>query len=301
LGFSGRLSTLAKFLFKAPIDTIDIYVHEPTAATHGYWIVVADGNYATWSPMKGSGMALNMLDAFIKAIVELGEVYIVRQLGLQDRNGLSGGLLTSTAEFRAKAELIERDAFLYHYRNQLSFHPAPLVIPTIDVQRKILVYEMQNTEDGFYSYLATDSNCAIGQSPCLLIGLGAHSDRDIAISKAVGEYSTMHLDHILRPNWCGILEKDRTKAKRLPDFHHSYSRDPRNILRFVNLCSVNDSKFKLRSKLAADTWCKKKIVSPLRFFCFVQAENKSLLQLTFGKPEIDEYLEQDGPLYHPVW
>lgn len=301
MGFSSRLSKVALTLFKAPIDHIDVYIHEPSDQTHNQWIVVAEGFNNDWPFMKGSGMSMSLWDSFIKALVELGEIYLVREFGLKDRSGLSGGLMSSTAMFRAKAELMERDAFLYHYRNRIPFNPNPKVINTIDENRKVLIYELNNCSRDFYSCLATDNLCAEGKNPCLLIGLGAHSNRETAMKKAFGEYSTMFLDHLIRPNWCKELELNRSKAQRIPDFHHSYSRDSRNIKRFSELCSNKNLQNNSRPELDKNLWKINFFKSPLRFFKFVQVDHNNLVKLEFGIPEDSDSENELGPLYHPIW
>jgi hypothetical protein len=62
MGFSSRLSKVALTLFKAPIDHIDVYIHEPSDQTHNQWIVVAEGFNNDWPFMKGSGMSMSLLN-----------------------------------------------------------------------------------------------------------------------------------------------------------------------------------------------------------------------------------------------
>lgn len=298
VGFSSRLTKTAKVLFKDPIDFLDVFIHQPKPETHGLWIVVIEGAFGSWLPMKGSGMSDSQFNAFIKALVEFSEVYLMRKLNLTDREGISGGLFYSTALVRSQSEVIERDAFLYHYRRKIPFLSLEKIIATHDPTRSIHLYKMASASENLISFLATDNLCAEGKNACLLIGLGCHSSAKIAMNKAVGEYSTMYLDHLLRPGWCEDIAHNITVAKRLPDFHHACSRDPRNIEKFLMLCKGSTEI--LRNPADSHKWEVEKFNSPIRFIKFVRSRHPDLERLTFGEPELDS-----GPsefkLYHPIW
>jgi hypothetical protein len=157
---------------------------------------------------------------------------------------------------------------------------------------------MASASKNLFSFLATDNFCASGKNDCLLIGLGCHPTFEVAINKAVGEYSTMYLDHLMRPGWCADIEKKVTVAKRLPDFHHANSRDLRNIERFSNLCKSESQNS--RNSLNQLTWKIEKLNSPLHFITFVKTQHPDLKRLEFGLAEPNSN-EKESPLYHPIW
>ncbi len=81
-------------------------------------LVIADVN---GKPAQGYSRNDRLNIAFTKALCEFGEVIVARQLSLANRNGLAGGVFKRTAISRAKSELLERDAFLYHYAIRIPF------------------------------------------------------------------------------------------------------------------------------------------------------------------------------------
>jgi ribosomal protein S12 methylthiotransferase accessory factor YcaO len=150
-----------------------------------------------------------MIDSFTKAMSELGESILVYSLGLETNSGLAGGFLYKTARQRAKAELIERDAFLYHYKNRIPFIERIFLEKKDNSKLDIFAYKMASTDSSFYSYLVTDEDCSRGNRMCLLFGLGSHKIKNIAISKAIQEYASIALLHEKFPLWCdGLCKKN---------------------------------------------------------------------------------------------
>lgn len=304
LVLSDQYTRIAQYLFIGNVDSLFVYSHFLHCDIKELtWTFIISGQFKNSSQIKGSASGATQWEAFIKAFVEFGEAYLVKSLNLKDRNGLAGGLFVSTAKSRAMAELVERDAFLYHYRNDIPFKLYKIITiqDNVKTKKEIFIYEMNNCSPDFYTFMATDQSCAEGNNPCLLIGLGGHQQKQTAVSKSISEYHAMILDHQLRPNWCFDLEKDRSKAQRMTDFHHSHSRDERNIEKFKALCSKKSNKSFLRASINEKKWIVKKQSSPVKYFTYIKIEHEDLVKLEFGIPEISDLNLTATPLYHPLW
>lgn len=247
--------------------------------------------------LKGSANAPTLVSAFTKALVEMGEAFVLRAHGLTDRSGVAGGIFPKAIGLRAQSELLERDAFLFHYRNRISFEKFAELAHPFWPEENVLVFKLKSASEGFHCFLATDTKCANGRNQCLLLGLGAHTDIETAKNKAIGEYATMLMDHKQRPDWCKHLALDPALSTRPPDHHHAHSRDPRNISCFKALCSGNSEGSR---KLKHLNWATQSMESPLIFFRYQKVECDDLLKLEFGKPEPQQN-QEDPPLFHPIW
>lgn len=297
--FSSQLVKVARILLKPHFDSVEVYLHSPERVAHGKWTAVIDVRSPELGKLKGTGTAGLVYDAFLKALVELGENIVVKQNGLQDRNGLSGGLFLRTASQRSKCELLERDAFLFHYREREAFSPIE-VSSDYHKSKGIRLFRMSSADDRVFCILATDINCSEGKSECLLIGLGASESLEEAIQKAIAEYSIMLYDHEFRPGWCAFLAKDPSRIRRVPDFHHIQSRSARNIEIFKLLCRGLKGRGR-KSDLAQkvnESWEQEIFESPVRLVRYVKFSNPFLMPLIFGKPEPTS---GDENLYHPIW
>ena len=269
---------------------LKVFVHKPTIKTRYRWLVVVNIVDSLSCKYKGSATSSNPIEAYIKAVAELGESLICSSLNFGNRSGIAAGLLTSQAIVRAKSELIERDAFLYHYRNAIPF----TAVKEIDDNDGLLAFQMQSAEKNYYSYLVTDVKCSTGASECLLFGTGCHPSEKIAIEKAVQEYVSIALNHELKPEWCNGNSNEQLQHKSLTDRHHFASRDFRNIERFRLLCLVREPAGPRPN--VGDDWKITRLSSPLRFFNFVYVQNESLISMTFG-----EFERIEGDLLHPFW
>jgi hypothetical protein len=286
-------------LFSEPVDHIDVFAEAPCESNGGQWVVVVEAIWRDWALMKGTGTGRSESVSFLKGLVELGEVWLVRKHSLQDRSGIAGGIFRRQASFRAKAELIERDSFLFHYRNRHPFaRKIKEVRQTVDAPG-IVVFEMDSSDPKFTSVFATNTMCAMQGADCLLMGLGAHSDPNVAIQKAIQEYSIMAMDHVRRPGWCARLSQDSSLSNRLPDFHHAQSRDSRNLERIKSICAIDGRQ--TRRVLPKIFWNERQLPSPIRFVHYVAVSSPDLMSLDFGAPEPREIWESERPLYHPVW
>lgn len=146
----------------------------------------------------------------------------------------------------------------------------------------------------------TDELVMEGKANCLLMGMAAHPSREIAIAKALSEYSVMALDHEIRPGWCQRIALESPEhSERLPDFHHAHSRDARNLQRIRNLCKITSTA--ARRPPLAISWSVSAYKSPIRFIKFRLVTTNDLLALKFGLPEPRVAWGSDIPLYHPLW
>lgn len=291
MGVSTKLTRIARFLLRADDERVGVFVHEPSEATSGLYVIVT----TLWCDevkTTGTGKARAERDAFVRSVAELGEALVARRERFKDRDGIAGGLFRKRAVERACCEAIERDAFLYHYRGRRPF------LAREDLARDLVAFVMASALPTIHAVLVTDRGSAEGRSECLTIGLGAHRDRAESIEKAVGEASTMRLDHRLRPGWCADIYGGVEKPARLPDFHHAQSRDPRNREIFADLCAQTGSQRGSRSPLLHGDWRIQRLKSPVRFLSFVRVKNPELAPLEFGRPEPES---TSPPLYHPIW
>jgi YcaO cyclodehydratase, ATP-ad Mg2+-binding len=287
LTFSKRLTAMARALFLAPVDYLDIFVAKPMDGKN--FTVTAEARIERGPLMSGTGSSSSEADAFIRALVELGEVWITNKLSLRDRNGLAGGLFKMQARMRAKAELIERDAFLFHYRKDIPFLQ---ILDTKNIGGKnVLAFKMASADTKLTAVFAVDEAAVKGEAECLLMGMAAHRSTSLAIAKAFNEFSVMALDHAIRPGWCARLiedlPKNPEKAARLPDFHHAHSRDMRNLNRIKHLCNTDGNFDLVKSTRSTKPilWSISDIESPVRFVKYQLVKTKDLIHLQFGVPE----------------
>lgn len=289
---SSSLSRVTRHLVGAEPGTVQTYVHCPRASTLSRYIVVCEWEREPRKRIKASGVARSRLDAYLKAVVELGEVAICDGTSMLNRTGLAGGLIFENAVHRAKAELLERDAFLFHYRRRLPFVKRESAGPGA------CLFEMSSPLADVHCFIALDQAFVEGGAECILMGFGCHLDRETAGEKAVGELAGMVLDHSLRPGWCRDVYTGAAKPARLTDLHHAYSRDSRNIERIRALCrpgSADSSRGPL-----SEEWRVERLQSPLKYFKYVRVSHPGLAVLEFGRPE-DATSPGQAPLYHPVW
>jgi hypothetical protein len=298
--FSRRLSAVAKLLFKPPASRFTAYLKQLDVDADKKWMAVVEITTDEYGRLKGAGVDSSRELAFLKGVVELGEAYVFRAQNLNTSSGLAGGVFLRSAVRRAKNELLERDAFLFHYRKVHPFLSVSSFNASPD--RNLLLFEMASADPSVHCFLATDNRCAVGEAACLLIGLGAHEEKSVARSKAINEYSVMYDDHVKRPGWCDYLEQHPEKVSLKTDFHHVQSRDPRNKEIFRKLCQIQERPASIREmrSTALNSWSLKQLFSPIRFIKYVQADNPYITKLAFGQPEGDSE-EHLKPLYHPIW
>lgn len=290
---SHPLSGVTRHLLGAEPGAVQTYVHAPQQSTRDRHIVVCEWRHASGKTLKGSGAAPTKLEAYLKAVVELGETALCVGASVPNRSGMAGGLIAANALHRAKAELVERDAFLFHYRGRVPFLSRELA------DSGAWLFEMSSPRAGDHCFIALDQACVEGTAECVLLGLGCHDDRRTAAEKALGELAGMTLDHAMRPGWCRAVYEGTSNASRLTDLHHAHSRDPRNKARIRALCATGSGTSNRRTPLSSD-WRIEWLESPLKYFKYVRASHPELAVLEFGLPEPTES-PAEPPLYHPIW
>lgn len=301
MGLSRSLARLTRHLIRGDEGWTEAFVHPPSELTLGHFIVVSTFRSSEGPVLKGTGVARSQTEAYLKSVIELGEVLCSNKNGIANRNGMAGGLMLRSAMERAKAELIERDAFLFHYRQGVPLKGPEIWPETIrgaSSRGRVLVFEMSSAVHGTHCVMATDEASVSGDEGCLWFGLAAHPDREAASWKAMGEYACMNLDHAMRPGWCAGVFAGTQPASRLPDLHHAASRDPRNRRRFHDLCGGAEAEPHRRNDRSIK-WSQSEILSPLRYFRYALASSPALHALEFGRSE--PVPAGEPPLFHPVW
>lgn len=291
---SHSLSRVTRHLVRATSGAVEVYVHSPQESTLGRYVVVCEWERKPGERLKGSGVARRKFEAYLKAVVELGEVSLCDGASFLNRTGMAGGLVVENAVARAKSELMERDAFLFHYRGRVPFVRRESAGPDA------CLFEMSSPQNGNYCFIALEKSFVEGRAECILLGLGCHGNREMAAEKALNELATMVLDHSMRPGWCLKVYTGGAVAARLTDMHHAFSRDPRNTERIRALCASGSSETLRGRGELADVWRIERLESPLRYFKYVRVGHVDLAVLEFGKSE-PARVPEDAPLYHPVW
>jgi YcaO cyclodehydratase, ATP-ad Mg2+-binding len=298
--FSSSLSRIGRLLVKRKPESLDAYVGFARQESPDITVTLSTA-YKDIGKLQSTGTSCTIERAFFKALLELGEIIIQRTHGFVDRNGVAGGFVHSSTKQRAQCELVERDAFLFHYRNLVSFCKAiqvPSACTTLE-RNEIRVFEMASADDRFRVAIATSRECAENRSECLLIGMGADRDIESAAAHAVREYNIMVMDHRMRPGWCEKVYDVPSLTNRLPDVHHARSRDKRNLERFSSLCAA--PALRERVSLTRSRWSIERFDSPIRFAIYYRVSHPDLVPLEFGIPEAWSLKDRAGPLFHPIW
>lgn len=296
MDLSDPLIQVTRHLLRDPSGFIAVHVHEPQERTKNRFIVVCEWEKRSGHWLRASGVAGSRVEAYVKAIAELGEVALCDRDSLPDRSGIAAGFIEKNAVVRAKSELIERDAFLFHYRTGTPFLRRE---PALDASEAVL-FEMSSADLGYVSLLAVDRASLEGRRDCILLGLGCHPDRGVAASKAIGELACATLDHAMRPGWCKDIYEGNSPAKRLTDRHHAASRDPRNLERMGRLFAVRSGSVIGERVDCSKRWEIVSLESPLRYMRYFKATNDALAVLEFGRPE--SWTDSGSPpLFHPIW
>lgn len=246
---------------------------------------------------RSSAVSTTWYSAFLKAVAEIGEDYIVQERGISSGSGIAGGLFWKETITRAKAELIERDAFLWHYRNRIPFVCKTYFNFRLTSQR-LLAFTMISSVPDVFCSLVTDESCAAGTNECLIFGIGASTSRQEATTKAAREYACLKNNHLKNDIWCKewpVADRDKISPQ---DFHHAASHDPRNVQIFKQLCTAAKADY-VRTTSPTD-WEITKLKSPIKYFRYAKASNVTLQNLNFLDTEPGSN-STDQPLYHPFW
>lgn len=241
------------------------------------------------SSFTGYGSDRSIFKAYLKALSELNERYAFYSSESENSSGFASGVIKKRVQLRAKAEIIERDAFLFHYQEKTpwSLHKT---------EGNIILYKLNSAESKFITFLATDTATSNGLENCLIFGCGTDlkENEKNAEFKAVSEYNSLKQNHLKNPNFCELASLSKKEDYTTVDQHHLASRDKRNILIFKDLCSSNNINFKNNKNNLV--WEIMEHKSILKGFHVQQAKCSSLRVLQFGKPEPDS-----ENLFHPFW
>jgi hypothetical protein len=226
-------------------------------------------------------------------LLELGEEIVRVKWQLSSRSGLAGGVLKGPTWFRARGELVERDAFFYHYRNRIPFHRA-------GVRRLdgvvLDVYELESAEPNLKVALVM-AQTVEEEEGFLHFATASSFDIESASLRAAREYLSLH--RYLEANHQRLTQRaaDANECRRdLSLFHFKACSDPRNFERFRFLRAGNEKPAFGRCSTPV-VWRRVQYPSPVRGFRFLRAESDQLQKIEFGLPEAT-----DGPpLFHPFW
>ncbi|MBL6988878.1 MAG: hypothetical protein ISR65_03835 [Bacteriovoracaceae bacterium] len=287
------LVSLSSFLIKdkeiAGNLTLSVYNQ------NGFYSIVIRSEYGEHAP-TATGTNENLLTAYLKSILEFGEEILRGELGLNDRCGMAGGLIRKNIIERAKAELLERDSFLYHYRSK---HPLKK-LRTITYRGKVFdVFQMHCCQKGYYAIFIKEPQKYYLEREICHFTTASGRNLEATIKKALEEYFSLEI----------FLDKNRSDIVLLldggltgdnPIFPHVKSMfDERNLNRINHIC--NESLPKEHSGPQTEreipSWEVEKLGSPLKLFDFYKLKSSNLHQLDFGTPEE----KISPPLYHPFW
>lgn len=250
---------------------------------------------------RGCGVGSTPHGAFLKALLELGESAIRIRHRLKSRSGMAGGLFQFQTIQRAKAELIERDAFLYHYRVGAPIESLPVATQK-DLDRGVRAFRLKSATQDFTTILIVNVAALYADEPHLEFATGCARTSKSSLQKALEEF------YLVRS---AIRRHCRNKrAQSIFDHHLLASFDHRNIDRFRELIESREPRLKRigndafveRESLTSGQikWKVEKIQSPIRFFRFYRVQSPELIEMSFGHPESQEF-QTDRDLFHPFW
>ncbi|HXH74012.1 MAG TPA: hypothetical protein VNJ08_03555 [Bacteriovoracaceae bacterium] len=288
MDIQNNLNRALRYFVKEDLDASQVYVHYPSDKNLFQYCIVITATRKN-SEIKSSASGNNLYTTFLKALCEFGENMICDSLNLNCRSGIAGGLFSQNSIKRAKAELIERDAFLYHYKNILSFK-----LNSSNSESDSKLFELNSIDPDFKVCFVMKQNYLIDPTSCLIFGMGSETSFKDSSEKAFSEFSTMVLNHNLYLE-CGFDVPSSKQSKA--DFHHGHSKSQENKLIFQEICKGTDQ-FKER-KYDPKMWKVEVLKSPIRFFRYVKVHHPQLEKLEFGKPE--KFNQFSKLVYHPFW
>ncbi len=295
MDLSATLNQLTRKLCKPTLETCQVHIRKAFGIENNYRVVI-DGKSAGES-VQGGGISKSLLTAYAKALGEFGEGLVCLRENHDNRSGMAAGLLFFQAVDRAKAELIERDAFLHHYRNEVPFlGRRPLQRAKSRSFIAPVAFRMATAHPDWHSFLVTDDLCATGQRTCLLFGTAADRNEKLALQRAHDEYQVIAHVHNIRPSRCAELAGDSSSSSSA-DRHHLSSRDSRNLERFRTLCSPMRATKGGRQSIH-NQWEIERLQSPIETMVYARVRHRELTPLVFDIPEA---VAGNTPLYHPFW
>lgn len=294
MDLSRTLTKVFSGFFRANIKDLVVYCHRPDADSLWHWVVTASFSY-NGARIRGGSVDCNISAAIVKSLSECGEAIVTFDEGFDARCGYAGGVFKDTASVRAKRELLERDAFLFHYRKNIPF---TRIERRLGPNHPCFYFRMETRDENLIAVFATDRRAIEGVDGCLWFGASCDADLHQSIKKAYSEYAGIHFNHRRGSDRC---RRDFESLEALlPAFerHHASSHDPRNRERIKSICSGNSERV-LRQLIKSSDWLIKEKHSPIRGFQYVRASHPELEELEFGVPE--PWVEGDRPLYHPYY
>ncbi len=243
--------------------------------------------------LSGLAWDRSLLRSFLRALLELGEEILRVKMQLLSRSGLAGGVLFGPTWLRARGELVERDAFFYHYRNRIPFRSAGVR----RIEGKLLeVYQLESADPEVVVALVM---APFEKEELTFLHFATASSVDIesASLRAAKEY--LSLERYLSLNRARLMERAIDRNECLKDsslFHFKACSDSRNIELFQMLRSRRDERVPVRSHTAL-LWELTQYPSPIRGFKFLRAHSEQLQKIEFGVPEGPE----EPVLFHPFW
>lgn len=286
MDLQNKLIEVTRFLLRLKFDDCHVYIYQPSSLSLGVYCIVVTVR-ELGNEYKGSSTGRNIFEVYLKALCEVGEEIIKVRECLNNRNGLAGGLLKSNVISRAKAELIERDAFLYHYKNLLPFKK--ISSPNLE----ILSFQLSSIDSEYSVFLVMNEDYLASSSSCLKLGLGCHKNPRVAFERAYNEYAAMVLDHHIKEP-CSIRRD--LKVSNAVEFHHMQSFSKENKFIFEILCN---GKGNVRRNYNYLDWRATSYNSPIRLFKFYKVDHPELIRMEFGSADFFESLGQSA--YHPFW
>jgi hypothetical protein len=291
---------ITQFLILEKLDNLQIDVETPNGENGHQFVLRISANLKQYK-IKSLGANENFYLAILKANFELGEAIIAKEHNILLRSGLAGGFFKKNIVERAKAELIERDAFLFHYHSKIPFNK----IGMIDILRHrtkytFNIYEMSSASDRYFSCLVSPGIESLNGRKYIHFGTasGLKSIQYSTISKAIEEYFSLDIfknhskaniiKRYLNPNYSGPKSK-----------HIAAVFDERNIELFQILMGQSSGeKTRLLSKNLENLWNVLQINSPIRGAKYFIVSNPELRKLMLDQNESDDHT---NPLYHPFW
>ncbi len=232
----------------------------------------------------------------IRCLMEALESVAITQsnLDLQSRTGLSANFSEESAKAGAYAELVERDALLYHWLSETPArevdHPHPLVetARNLTQEGQLRVVQLSSADPGIVVCLAASRSPMHG---CWHLGMGTGPSVSFASRKATLEWLASVHAHRARGDCPSKKSRDADLAR-----HHLISMEP-DVARLLELIlgvnpsmcasssvSFDETLIDSSSLRSATRFTRLKTLSP-RYFV-IQAQNKLLLPLHFSQPYV---------------
>lgn len=280
------------FLLKKKPTKISVFTHPPSNENLNRFVVVINLTIENIK-LKSSATSSSHAFAAVKAISEIGEDILRTEKKLGSRSGISGGFIKSEIINRAKSELIEHDAFFFHYHNKIPFtyHNSRIL------NEQTLHTFILSSKSKMYKTILVINEESLEDNNCLIFATSAHSNLEIAIEKAICEFSQKLLNHLLWPEDCAKLENELIFHNK-SDLHHKACRSPINKEIFKKLC-CKENISPLIDRGDTSTWEIEKLSSPLEFFNFYKITSMQLIPIYFGIPEEDQ--DENALNFHPYW